>query len=110
MTPWYLLAPAFATFLVGSLMSYADGFRRGPWYMPSFIGLGVLSSALWVLASKRIDDRDRIYVYSLVWDLLMVSAYYVAPALVFRVELSRGVWGGVGLMVVGMILVKIYGA
>lgn len=103
------LIPAFVAFLVGSVFSYSDSLRNSRAYMPVFVTAILATGFCWVAATRMADDKNKIYVFSLAWDFVMIVAYYFIPLIVFEFKFNLGVIAGMLLMLVGMVLVKVYG-
>lgn len=55
------------------------------WYFPATAAVSLACAWLWVKSSRQLDDTNSILMLSLVWDLLMVTAYYLGP-MVFKGE------------------------
>jgi hypothetical protein len=77
--PWLILTSAFAVFCVCSYCTYEKSIRDSSWYLPIFVAGSLIGGYLWVSASRRLDSTNSILLLSLVWDFLMVIAYYAAP-------------------------------
>ena len=110
MNPWYLLAPAFVCFVVGAFVSYSEKFKATNWFLPTYMVVGTLASLIWVYAVAKMN-RQSVYLYSLVWDMVLMIAYYVIPML-FLVKMSEmkpGVLVGVGIMLTGLLVIKLSG-
>lgn len=109
MTAWFLLAPVFLVFTLGAWASYSDKWRDSVWFFPTVAGTGFVCSVLWYLASRALACKELIFTYSLVWDSLMMVAYYVLPLLVMGVRPGPGVMLGGALIVSGMLVIKLGG-
>lgn len=103
---WFVLI--FVTFLyvASSYIAYQESWRQSSWYLPTGMLIGVLLTILWVATVKYIDNRERIYFFSLAWDFIMVAVFYLLP-LFMGVKLDK--WGlfGLTLVAAGLVLVKI---
>lgn len=108
MSAWYLLLPAFLVFLVGSAMSFSDTFRRSTWFIPGFTTANLAIGFLWIWAARLLDDKAKIYVFSLYWDSLMVLCYYILPLLAMGIKLNSQTVFGIVLTVIGLIVIKAY--
>lgn len=106
---WFILIPVVFMFVVGSVFSYRADLRCSRWFMPVYIAASVGCAVCWVWAVRALDDQKRIYFLSLVWDLLMVVCYYLLPLVLFDFKFNKWTWFGVGLMLVGLAVVKIKG-
>lgn len=109
MTAWHLLVPVFLLCCVGSWLTYSPERRQTAWYPWVMVLLGALCSWLFATGAKWLNDSQRVYVFSLAWDLLMVAAYYVLPLVVLGVKVSPGVAAGAALVVAGLVVIKAWG-
>jgi len=109
MDPYLLLIPVFIIYVIGSALSYIDALRRAWWYAPLFAILGVVTTYLFAWAAKLLDNKEKIYVFSLCYDTAMMIAYYLLPLLIFSTRPSTGVVIGTSLVVIGLFVVKVYG-
>ena len=103
---WLILAVIACMYCVSAYLSYSEGCRRAPWYWPVSILVGLVISATWYAMVKYLDDKQRIYVYSMCWDTTMCCAFYITPLVFFGVKLDR--WSVVGLafMLTGLAIIK----
>lgn len=85
MNIWFLTIPAFLVFCLGSYCTYTKTIRESWLYVPAFIGISLISSIIWVLIARKLQTTNSILFFSLVWDILMVIAYYAGP-IVFKGE------------------------
>lgn len=76
---WLITIPALLVFSAGAYCTYSKSFRESWAYLPVFVGLSLIGGWLWVTASRRLDTTSNIMLFSLVWDILMVLAYYAGP-------------------------------
>ena len=109
MNPYWLLAPVFALCAAGAWLSYSDEARRAPGYVWQMVVLGAVCAGLFAAGAQRLDDKGKVYVFSLVYDLFVLAAYYVMPILVFGVRLSWPVVAGSILVLAGIVIIKIGG-
>ena len=108
MGPYYTLIPCFVFFCIGSYMAYTPAVRNGQAYVWTMGMLGCITGFLFAYASKLLNDNSKIYVYSLVYDSMMVAAYYLLPILAFGTKINTGVMVGAAMIVVGFSVVKVY--
>lgn len=91
---------------VSACCSYCEALRRSPWFVVITLALGAVSSALWCLMVRSLNDSARIYVFGLCWDTVMCAVFYLAPLVFFGVRLERTSVAGLCLMVAGLVLLK----
>ena len=104
---WLWLLIVGLIYVICAYLTYKEEWREEPWYLPVCFFFGATLVVIWYLVIKYIGDKDRIYFYSLCWDAVMVGVYYFLPILVFGVKLDRYGILGLGLMTVGLVLLKI---
>ncbi len=92
---------------LGSWATFTDSVRQSRWYVPAMMILSLLNALIFGIAARMLNDKERIFVLSLVLDALMVFAYYLVPLLAFGVRPSTPVLVGTGLIVLGFLFVKV---
>jgi multidrug transporter EmrE-like cation transporter len=107
--PYLLLVPVFLLCVAGSGLSYTDGLRRSPWYTWWMILLGGACAGMFAWAAKMLDSGPGVYRYSLFYDAVVMSCYYLLPLLAFGTRVSPGVLLGAAVVVAGLVIVKVYG-
>ncbi len=109
MLAWLLLIPAFAFFMIGSYATYNDAFRRSYHFAPVFLSMNFLCGLVWLYASRILDDKTKLFIYSMFWDALMMFCYYVLPLLFGGIRPNYGIIIGSILVVGGLSVVHFYG-
>lgn len=104
----------FVLFLVGLIYSFSAYItytesRDKWWAIPVGTLLGAIVAILWFTMARYLEDKHRIYVYSLFWDTTMWVVYYTIPLLFFGVKLDRWLVVGLSLIITGMVVIKIRG-
>ena len=107
MNPWLLLIPAFLLFCAGSWVSYSDKLRNSYWFLPIYLSTAVLCSFIWVYSARILPNKEKIYLYSISWDLLMITAYYLLPVIILSFEFKLWTWVGLGFILFGIFLIKV---
>lgn len=94
---------------VGCLLSYSEEYRRTSWFI--WVGglIGILINVIWFSLVKYLDDKQKIYIFGLIWDSIMMLIYYLLPMLVFGVKLNKISLFALSLIVCGMVILKIKG-
>jgi hypothetical protein len=80
--------------------------REKWWFVPLSVGIGTIVSTIWVLTIRYLGDKQKIYVFSLFWDFVMMFVYYLLPVVWFGVKLDKWSVGGIMLMVLGLVVLK----
>ena len=107
MNPYMLLIPVFVLCVAGSGLSYTDDLRRSPWYTFWMVVLGGACAGLFAWGAKLLDDRERLYVFSLWYDSTLYFCYYGLPILLFATRPSPGVLLGTVIVLAGLVVVKV---
>ena len=103
---WLILLPVFILFLIGSLISYYDNIRNSKWFIIIYISISIIGSLFWIVACKAFNNKNKIYVFSIFWDFLMIISYYVIPCIIFNLNFKKEFWFGLVLMLTGLLLIK----
>lgn len=87
-------------------LTYSEWAREQWWYVPIGVALAALAGVLWFVAVKVFQDKQRMYVFNLVWDALVMTIYYGMPFLLFEVKINQWMLFGLALIVIGAVIVK----
>lgn len=109
MNAWLVLIPATILFIVGAFFTYRDDLRNGQWYIPVIIIDSILACILWIWAARLLDDKNKIFLLSLLWDLSMVTCYYLLPLLILDFKMTRAFYIGSALILSGLFVIKTFG-
>lgn len=93
-------------YVISCWLTYSD-YKNEWWYIPIGVFLGVITGIVWYTAVKVFDDKQRMYVFNLLWDAMMMAIYYIMPLLLFDVKLTKWMVAGMTLIVAGAIVIKI---
>lgn len=104
---WLVLVIAFLLYSLCCWLTYSEGYRDKWWYLPLGIMLGATCNLMWLMMTKAIDDKDKIFIYALFWDAVIVAVFYGLPIFFFGVKLDK--WGllGVLMIVIGLTIIKV---
>lgn len=105
---WLILCFALPLYFVMCYLGYSESLRRSSWFMPFCISINLLTSTLWFLAIKYIDNKNKIFFYSLCWDAVMIATACFVPIFLFNLNLNKTTIAGVFFMILGLFLIKIY--
>ena len=104
---WPILVCTFFAFCMGAAATYTKSFRDSQFYLPVFAILSLWGSYLWVTASRKLDNTIDILMLSMVWDLLMIMAYYAGPILLKCENLNWQAYVSVVLILIGIVWFKL---
>lgn len=104
---WLLLLFATCLCAVGMALDFTLNYHDKWWFAPTKVCLGVLGSLTWTICLWRIGDKQKIYMYGLMWDVIICAVAYFVPVIFFGIHLSwKGVIG-IAFMTAGLILLKL---
>ena len=104
---WFTLALAGLMYSYCAYLSYNDVMRNTWYYVPLCVFMGTVLSMVWFGMCWYLDDKHKIYVYSLCWDVVMAGVYYIFPVLFLGVKLDRWSLCGLFLILLGVAIIKL---
>lgn len=104
--PWLFILLICVTHAIICYFSYEKWAQEKWWYFWVAILSGAASNVLWFIATKIIEDKKQIYLYSLVWDFFVVAVYFLLPVYVFDIKLNKIGIMGLILMLIGFMMIK----
>ena len=105
---WLVFMLSMATVFQSVLLSYATPeFKRSPWYTVYGVLLGTFTTSAWFYCCKFLTKDDDIFVFSILWDLCVLSMFYLAPIIFLDVQLKPMGVVGLGCMFIGLLLLKL---
>jgi drug/metabolite transporter (DMT)-like permease len=102
-----------ALFLIGIMygfsawLTYKESNRNSSWFIPALLAIGTVVNLVWAGMARYLDNKQKIYIFSLLWDTVMVLVWYFIPILFFGVKIDRWILLGVLLMVLGLSIIKV---
>ena len=106
MMEWFILVLVAFLYSISVYISYNEQIRQSNWYIPSSGFIGLIGGVLWASMVKWLDEKEKIYFYSLAWDTIIVAVFYFLPFF-FGIKLSVNGIIGITLMTIGLILIKL---
>jgi hypothetical protein len=77
------MIPVFIVDVLGAYCTYNKNVRESWVFLPAIVFLFVMSGLLWFVSARQFDSTAELLFFSLIWDILMVLAYYAGP-LIFK--------------------------
>lgn len=99
-----ILTLVFLACTIGAWASFTDSVRRSAWYVPLMAVVSLATGLLFAYGSRMLDDKGRIFVFSLLYDCAMAVAYYVLPILFFGCALKNQTIAAAVLIAAGLIV------
>ena len=104
---WLSLLLVVGLYAITCCISYSEEFKQSNYYYPAGFAVGLLTTLIWFTAVRSITEKEKLYFYSLCWDFVMISVFYFFPILFLGIKVNKIGLVGIGLMVVGLIIVKV---
>ena len=102
----WILFYASLMFIGSAIFTYSKTLKDTAFFTVYMITTAILGSWLWVVASRRIVAvADQLW-YSLVWDTLMMAAFYGIPLVFFEHKMNWQSWSAVALIITGILWFK----
>lgn len=106
MSPSLILACVSVMFVFGAVATYSPETRALWWFPAITAGLAVFSGLAWGLIAGQIKDEVDVFRYSVIFDAVASSAYFIVPVVFMGVRPSPTCVIGALLVVVGVVLAK----
>lgn len=102
----WILFYASLMFVGSAVCSYSKTIKDSWFFLAYMLITALAGSWLWVVASRRLTAvADQLW-YSLVWDILMMGAFYGIPLLFFDHKMNWQSWCAIALIVIGILWFK----
>lgn len=82
-------------------------FKNSPYYYWAGLLCALVTNSLWLYLSKHIQDPKLINKYSYIWDGIIMLTAAIIPILFFNVIPKGNHLLGIGLIIIGIILLKL---
>jgi multidrug transporter EmrE-like cation transporter len=96
----------FMVYLFTVCMNYSDKAKAAFWYYPLGMVLSLVSNYIWMYLAKNSENPNQVYVRGLVWDSMIIFCYSILPFFFFSVKFGIYQSIGVGLVLIGLGLIK----
>ena len=88
---------------------YSDKIRNSNYYLLTALVFSVVSNILWVSLARKLSDQKEIFKYGFYWDTSTYIPIILIPLFFFGMRQSPLAWCGVGLIIIGVILLRVGG-
>lgn len=103
---WLIFILAFVLYSASAYLSYHEEWKTRNFYFPLGIFIGLCITTLWFWLVRYIDDKNKIYFYSLIWDTIMIGVFYITPIIIYGVSINKAGLFGLILIIAGLIIFK----
>lgn len=104
---WLSLILVGFIYCICSWLTYSEDIRQKWYFIPLAVLLGTIVSLIWFCTVRYIDNKQKIYVYSLFWDFVMMGVYYIYPIIFLGIKLDGWSVFGLFLILTGVIIIKL---
>jgi len=94
-------------FIASAVCTYTKSLKESWIFLIIMLVTACLGSWLWVVASRRLDKISDLIWFSLVWDMLMVAAYYLIPLFFYEHKMNWQSWAAISLIIAGIMWLKL---
>lgn len=92
---------------ISSFVSYTKEFRDSNWILPLNWSVALVSSTLWIVMIRSLNDTNKIITASMAWDIIVTVAYAVIPAFMQGKNLSWQAYAALFVVLVSLIWFKV---
>ena len=92
---------------VASYASYNKLLRDSNYIFGLNWTVALMSSTLWIVMIRTLNDTNKIVAASLVWDLIVTVAYALIPALMQGKNITWQAYAALGLAVIAVMWFKV---
>jgi len=99
---------AVMTLYSTSVMLCYNSETRNSWYYPVVsILIGLCISSMWVTGVRVLDNKERIFFFSLCWAFAVIFVDYVIPLVFFGLNVNKYVVLGSLIVAAGLVIMKL---
>jgi len=102
----FCLVVTLFIYSIYAFLCYYDGLREKWWFIYALLLLSNIGCIAYGLMATMTKDNNQLYFRSLVWDVMVISAFASVPIVMGALEMNRYIVFGVVLIVIGLFLVK----
>lgn len=104
---WLIILAVMTLYSLSLVLCYDDNIRNA-WYYPWLsIVIGIMVSTLWVSGIKLIDNKERIFLFSLCWEFSVISIDYLVPLVFYGLNVNKYVVLGSLIVAAGLTVMKL---
>jgi hypothetical protein len=104
---WLIILAVMSLYSTSLMMCYSDS-TRNSWYYPIFsLGFSLIVSTLWVTGVRYLDNKDRIFFFSLCWEFSVIFIDYTIPLVFFGLNVNKYVVMGSFVVAMGLTIMTL---
>jgi hypothetical protein len=104
---WLIILAVMTLYSLSLILCYDDHIRN-VWYYPWVsVVIGLMVSGLWISGIKLIDNKERIFLFSLCWEFSVISIDYLVPLVFYGLNVNKYVVLGSLIVAVGLTVMKL---
>lgn len=104
---WLIIFAVMVTYSSSLALCYNDDLRRSWFYPWLSIGIGFVISSLWMLGVRTIDNKERIFLFSLCWEFSVILIDYLVPLVFYGLNVNKYVVLGSLITALGLTIMKL---
>lgn len=107
MTALYSLIFATLVCSVYTFLIYATWFKNLSFFYVAVVVLGIGMSIPWGFIVRYTPTKESLFLYSIAWDVMVTVVSLLIPIFFYAVRFSFLSWIGIGIIVIGLIILKL---
>jgi hypothetical protein len=105
---WGFLFGIGALHSIMCLLIYSKSIHDKFWYLPLALLIALFNNFLWFYASKIIEDKKDIYIFSTFQSAILTLIYFLIPFIIFEIKLNKMELVGVFFVLLGCFILKMF--
>lgn len=90
-----------------SWLCFNPALKGMPWAKWAGLAMAILANMVWIFLAHRTMDPSTLLYYGMVWDAIVTASSILIPVLFFGSSLTPIGWTGMGIVVLGILLMKL---
>jgi len=89
-----------------SWLIFNPEYKNKQWIYLVGITCAVLANLIWIYVSKITTDSRHVMIYGTIWDVIITASTIAVPVFMFGIKLNSYAWLGIGLVIIGLFILK----
>ena len=107
MGPVSLLLYGIIVYAVYAWVTFSPSVRAAGLVFPAGLVTAVIGNVLWLMLVNKVYDQQKLIYYGMLWDTMVTASFILVPVLFMGVRLSMLSMIGCGVVVAGLLMMKI---